>query len=85
VDEKDEQAKEAIRYAIEQDQQIREDIKRTLEYHDRTFFEQVVSRVIDRLCLSIPDRRGFIDTAYEWFKSTGSNKRSEKEEMKRPC
>jgi hypothetical protein len=72
VDEKDEQAREAIRYAAEQDAEVREAIKRTLEYHDKTFFEQVVSRVIDRLRLSIPDRRGFIDTAYEWFKNTGN-------------
>lgn len=65
---KDERALAAIRYTIEQDIQVREDIKRSLEYHDRVFFAQVVYRVVDRLQLSVVDMRGFVEGAYERFK-----------------
>ena len=68
MNQKDEQALASIRYTAAQDALTREDIKRAIDSHDRAFFAQVVSRVIDRLHLSIPDVRGFTERAYEWFK-----------------
>ena len=69
MNQKDEQSLEAIRYAIQQDALVREDIDRAIEYHDRVFFEQVVYRVLDRLQLTVTDARRFVNTAYEWFKN----------------
>lgn len=69
MNQRDKQSLESIRYTIQQDALVREDIKRAIEYHDRAFFEQVVYTVIDRLQLTVSDMRGFINSAYEWFRN----------------
>lgn len=63
----DAQVLRALEYTARQDEQIRNDINKAIESHDKAFFAQVVTSVLRRLQRSVTDMRGFIDRAYEWF------------------
>ncbi len=68
MDRSDSQALAAIYSAIQQDVQVREDIRRSLESHDRAFLALVVGRVVSRLRLSVPDMGELVERAYERFR-----------------
>lgn len=65
----DSQVLAAIERAAEEDERIRDDIKRAIDSYDRAFFAQVVFNVLDRLNHAVSDVGRFIDSAYNWFRS----------------
>ncbi len=59
----------AIIHSIEQDQETREEIKRSLDSHDKNLFAQMILNVLTRLQRTSTDIKELIDAAYEWFRN----------------
>ena len=65
----DSQILAAIDRAAQEDERIRDDIKKAIESYDRDFFAQVVINVLNSMQRAVNNVGRFIDTAYEWFRN----------------